>query len=112
MERNVIARPLANFLNRVSIDREVKQRLFVVLERSKFAHDITAFASELGYVFSESDLHDALGAILSPQPSAYEADLSDEALDAVVGGGGGIAFPADLQAAFGEIQFGASLSDS
>jgi hypothetical protein len=112
MKREIIARPLANFLNRVSIDREVKQNLLVILERSKFAHEITAFANDLGYVFSESDLHDALGAILSPQSNAYEADLSDDALDAVVGGAGLMAFPADLRAAFGELQFGASLSDS
>ncbi|WP_028466961.1 Nif11-like leader peptide family natural product precursor [Nisaea denitrificans] len=112
MKQKMIARPLANFLNRVSIDREVKQKLLVILDRSKFACDITAFANELGYIFSESDLHDALGAILSPRSNAYEADLSDEALDGVVGGGTLVAFPADLHAAFGDLQFGTSLSSS
>ncbi|WP_420405775.1 Nif11-like leader peptide family natural product precursor [Nisaea sp.] len=101
-----MARPLVNFLNRVSIDTEVKQELMIVLQRSRFARDITTFAQGLGYVFSEEDLHVALSYLIPKPDPANDSDLADDALDAVVGGTAGApALPSDLLQAFGGLKF-------
>lgn len=106
MQSKSMARPLANFLNRIAIDSKVKQELMIVLQRSRFARDITNFANELGYIFSEEDLHVALTYLIPASVAANDADLADEALDAVVGGTtGAFALPADLAQALGGLKF-------
>lgn len=104
MRQKTIARPLANFLNRISLDSEVKQDFLQVLQQSKLARDVTEFARGLGYIFSEADLHQAL--IGSATARLDNADLSDDTLDAVVGGAGApFVLPADIQEAFTTIRF-------
>jgi len=111
MRTRTLAPPLANFLNRLSLDREVRRNFEAVVVQSKLACDVVNFAHSLGYGFAEADLYEALrNGLLGGEAASGDMDLRDDALDGVTGGTGAgvLTLPKEVCGLLSGIQFGSS----